>query len=108
MNVHVDFPLFQRLALPVLSGKTKIAGIQIQDTRILPLMEVLLHGGTQLNRWRTADIHQAILTPFELSSDSYTLTQLRYDIRKMKAHGLVERLGRSYRYHLTDKGPKLR
>ena len=26
LNVHVDFPLFQKIALPVLSGKTKIAG----------------------------------------------------------------------------------
>ena len=27
LNVHVDFPLFQRIALPVTAGKTKIAGI---------------------------------------------------------------------------------
>ena len=51
LNVRVDFPLFQRLALPVTSGKTKIAGIKIHDTRMMRLMEVLLHGGTQLNRW---------------------------------------------------------
>jgi hypothetical protein len=49
-------------------------------------MEVLLHGGTQLNGWRSADIHQAILTTFGLSASAYTLTQLRYDLRKMKAH----------------------
>ena len=41
LNVHVDFPLLQRLALPVLCGHTKIAGIKIQDTRMIRLMEVL-------------------------------------------------------------------
>jgi hypothetical protein len=107
LNVHVDFPLFQRIALPVPSGKTKIAGIKIHDTRMMRLMEVLLHGGTQLNGWRSADIHQAILTSFGLSPDSYTLTQLRYDLRKMKAHGLLERNGKRYLYHLTDKGTKV-
>lgn len=106
LNVHVDFPLFQRMALPVLAGKTKIAGIKIQDTRMMRLMEVLLHGGTQLNGWRSADIHQAILTTFGLPVSAYTLTQLRYDLRKMKAHGLLERIGRSYAYRLTDKGIK--
>jgi len=106
LNVHVDFPLFQRMALPVTSGKTKIAGIKIHDTRMLRLMEVLLHAGTQLNGWRSADIHQTILTAFGLSPTSYTLTQLRYDMRKMKAHGLLERIGRSYRYRLTAKGTK--
>ena len=69
-------------------------------------MEVLLHGGTQLNGWRSADIHQAILTTFRLPDSTYTLTQLRYDLRKLKAHGLLERIGRGYRYRLTDKGVK--
>src|ERR1700724_2404118 len=68
LNVHVDFPLFQRLALPVTSGKTKIAGIKIHDTRMIRLMEVLLHGGTQLNGWRSAEIHQAILSTFGLAA----------------------------------------
>jgi hypothetical protein len=106
LNVHVDFPLFQRIALPVMAGKTKIAGIRIHDTRMMRLMEVLLHGGTQLNGWRSADIHQAILATFGLSASAYTLTQLRYDLRKMRAHGLLERIGRSYCYRLTDKGTK--
>jgi hypothetical protein len=106
LNVHVDFPLFQRMALPVTAGKTKIAGIKIHDTRMMRLMEVLLRGATQLNGWRSADIHQAILTTFGLSASTYTLTQLRYDLRKMKAHGLLERIGRGYRYRLTDKGTK--
>ena len=106
LNVHVDFPLFQRMALPVMAGKTKIAGIKIHDTRMMRLMEVLLRGGTQLNGWRSADIHQAILTTFGLSAATYTLTQLRYDLRKMKAHGLLERIGRGYRYRLSEKGVK--
>jgi hypothetical protein len=107
LNVHVDFPLFQKMALPVASGKTKIAGIKIHDTRMMRLMEVLLHGGTQINGWRTANIHQAILTSFGLPAARYTLTQLRYDVRKMKAHGLLERNGGRYLYRLTDKGTKV-
>ena len=55
---------------------TKIAGIKIHDTRMMRLMEVLLHGGSQLNGWRSADICQAILTTFGLSAKTYTLTQL--------------------------------
>src|SRR6266852_3699848 len=106
LNVHVDFPLFQRIALPVTAGKTKIAGIKIHDTRMMRLMEALLHGGTQLNGGRCADIPHALLTTFGLSASAYTLTQLRYDLRKMKAHGLLERIGRSYRYRLSDKGTK--
>jgi len=35
------------------------------------------------------------------------LNQLRYDLRKMKAHGLIERDGKRYAYQLTDKGTKV-
>ena len=102
LDVHVDFPLFQRLALPM-PDRGKIPGIKLHDTRMLRLMEVLLHAGTKVLGWRTIDIHQAILSSFGLTAESYTLTQLRYDLRKMKGHGLLERDGRRYAYHLTDK-----
>jgi hypothetical protein len=107
LNVHVDFALFQRIALPIAVGQVKIPGIKIHDTRMIRLMEVLLHSGTKINGWRTADVHQAILTSFGIKPDKYTLTQLRYDIRKMKAHGLIERHGKRYSYRLTDKGNKV-
>jgi hypothetical protein len=107
LNVHVDFPLFQRMALPIISGHTRVPGIKIQDTRMIRLMEVLLHTGTKIGGWRTAQIHQEILTAFGLRAKNYTVTQLRYDLRKMKAHGLIERDGKRYAYRLTDKGNKV-
>jgi hypothetical protein len=107
LNVHVDFPLFQRLALPIPVGSVKVPGIKIQDTRMIRLMEVLLHSGTKIGGWRTAEIHESVLGTFSLKASTYTLTQLRYDLRKMKAHGLLERHGRRYAYRLTDKGNKV-
>ncbi len=107
LNVPVDFPLFQRLALPIPSGKTKVPGIKIQDTRMIRLMEVLLHTGTKIGGWRTAQVHEAILTTFGLQAKDYTLTQVRYDLRKMRAHGLLERDGKRYAYRLTEKGNKV-
>ena len=107
LNVHVDFPLFQRLARPVFLGKSKTPGIKIHDTRMIRLMEVLLHAGPQLAAWRTAQIWQAIRTTFVLSPEDYTLNQLRYDLRKMKGHGLLERVDKHYPYRLTEKGARV-
>ena len=73
---------------------------------MIRLMEVLLHSGTKLCGWRTAQIHEAVLSSFGLKAKDYTLTQLRYDLRKMKAHGLIERDGKRYAYRLTSKGNK--
>jgi len=70
-------------------------------------MEVLLHGGSQLTGWRTAQIHEALRAAFDLSLEAYTRTQLRYDLRKMKGHGLLERDGHRYCYRLTEKGKRV-
>lgn len=41
-----------------------------------------------------------------MQAKNYTVSQLRYDLRKMKAHGLIERDGKRYAYRLTAKGNK--
>jgi hypothetical protein len=107
LNVHVDFPLLQRLALPITVGAAKYPGIKIHDTRMIRLMEVLLHGGTVVSGWTSNQIHEAILTTFGIGADRYGLNQLRYDLRKLKAHGLLARDGRRYAYRLTEKGTKV-
>ena len=65
-----------------------------------------MHGGTRVLGWRSAEIHQAILSSFHLTPAQYTLTQLRYDLRKLKAHRLLERDGRRYAYRLTAKSTR--
>jgi hypothetical protein len=104
LNVHVDFPLLQRLALPITIGSVRYPGVKIHDARIIRLLEVLLHGGNTVGGWTAKQIHSAILTTFQLSAKAYGLNQLRYDLRKLKGHGLLERDGRRYAYRLTGKG----
>jgi hypothetical protein len=45
--------------------------------------------------------------PINLTPTTYTLTQLRYDLRKMEARGLLQRDARRYAYRLTDKGTRV-
>jgi len=107
LNVHVEFPLLQRLALPITLGAAHFPGIKIHDSRMIRLMEVLLHGGTVIGGWTARQIHDAILTTYGIVDSRYRLNQLRYDLRKMKAHGLIQRDGKRYAYRLTGKGAKV-
>src|SRR5262250_1697688 len=104
LNVHVDFPLLQRIALPITIGSVRYPGIKVYDTRVIRLLEVLFHGGTHLGGWTAKEIHHAVLTTFHLSDKTYGLNQLRYDLRKLKAHALLERDRNRYAYRLTLKG----
>src|SRR6266566_1945273 len=104
LNVHVDFPLLQRLALPITIGAVRYPGIKIHDSRVIRLLEVLLHSGSHVGGWTAKQIHHAVLTTFDLSDTAYRLNQLRYDLRKLKGHRLLQRDGSRYAYRLTPKG----
>jgi hypothetical protein len=104
LNVHVDFPLLQRIALPIHIGSVRYPGIKLHDARIIRLLEVLLHNGSTVAGWTTRQIHEAVTTTFQLSPKTYGVNQLRYDLRKLKGHGLLQRDSRRYAYRLTSKG----
>ena len=106
LNVHGELNLFSRLARPVTLGKSKIAGIKLENERTQRLLEVLLRQGHSLPAWTTRQLLAAICARFELNPKTYTLSQLRYDLRKLRAHGLLERDGRRYAYRLTTAGQK--
>jgi hypothetical protein len=70
-------------------------------------MEVLLHNGATITGWMPSQIHAAVLAGFGTPAERYALNQLRYDLRKLRGHGLLERDGRRYAYRLSEKGVKV-
>ena len=36
-----------------------------------------------------------------------TAGRMTYDLRRLRLHGIVERIGRSYRYQLTEEGLRI-
>jgi hypothetical protein len=107
LNVHEDFALVRRIALPVQLGQVRVPGIRIQDPRVMRVMEVLLHAGTVPGGWTAVKIHEAVLGEFRLKPESYPLNSLRYDLRKLKGHGLVAREKGKYAYRLTATGQQV-
>lgn len=108
LNVHGQFDVLARLAKPVIQGKTKVAGIKLENSRLMRLLELLMQGaGGHFRTWTTAHLHQAVLKTCSLKPRDYSLTQLRYDIRKLRIHGLIQRVPKSHAYRFTPKGAKL-
>jgi len=71
------------------------------------VLEALMRGvGGHFRKWTAAQIHQVILAAFDLKSSSHRLTQLRYDLRKLRDHGLLERAPKSYACRTTTSGQK--
>jgi len=108
LNVHGQLDVLARLAQPVFQGKTKVSGIKLEQKRILRLLEVLLQGASgHLKRWTTAQLRQTVLEQCGLKQKDYTLNQIRYDLRKIRLHGLIERIPHTQAYRFTQRGQKL-
>ena len=106
LNAHEEFAFLRRISLPVQHGTVRTPGIRIQDVRIRRLLEVLLHAGAAMGGWTAREIHAAVLDRFSLRESQYNLNSLRYDLRKLKGHGLLGREPQQYRYRLTEKGQR--
>jgi len=106
LNAHEEFAFLRRISLPVQHGTVRTPGIRIQDVRIRRLLEVLLHAGAAMGGWSAREIHAAVLDRFSLRESQYNLNSLRYDLRKLKGHGLLGREPQQYRYRLTEKGQR--
>ena len=88
-------------------GQRRVPGVKLHDDRVIRLLETLLHPGAFATDWTTRELHARILARHRLANDDYHLSQLRYDLAKLRAKGLLQRLGRTRRYRLTSTGAKL-
>ena len=106
LNVEIDYPLLEELAQPCRLESQRMAGIRLENDRIIRLLEVLMHSSSHIGGQSAADLHQAVLDAHHLTASEYTRNQLAYDLRKLRAHGLIERPDNRYVYALSDYGCK--
>jgi hypothetical protein len=107
LSSAVDGGQLAALAQPSLVGQRRIPGLKLHDDRVIRLLETLLHPGGFVRDWTSRELHTRIVARHGLGGDEYRLSQLRYDLSKLRAKGLVERIGKSRRYCLTPIGLKL-
>ena len=103
----VDTGQLAALAAPTLIGQRRIPGLKLHDDRVIRVLETLLHPGGFVRDWSTRELHTRVVARNHLADDQYRLSQLRYDLSKLRAKGLVERIGQTRRYRLTPLGLKL-
>lgn len=97
-----------RLSLPTIIGKKRTPGLKLDNPRQLAVMHALVAFSHVLaGQFTTADLYPRVLRALGRSSQDYKLNSLRYDLSKLRAKGLIEKIPRSRRYHLTGAGYRL-
>jgi hypothetical protein len=90
------------------NGK-RIPGLKLDHPRQLALRQALVrfsHIAAQ-DSFSTAEVHADTADALGRTTADYPLASLRYDLSKLRAKGLVERLNKSRRYRLTSEGYRI-
>jgi len=110
LETFVDRGQLHQLSQPTIypNGK-RIPGLKLDHPRQLALMQSLLRfshiagGGT----FTTAELHPHSAKALGFSTEQYPLSSLRYDLSKLRAKGLVEKIPCTRRYRLLQNGYRI-
>ena len=110
LESFVDRGQLRHLSEPtVLPNGKRIPGLKLDHPRQLALMQALVRFShiAAGDTFTSAEIHADTAAALGRTTSDYTLASLRYDLSKLRAKRLVEKLPQSRRYRLTAQGYRL-
>jgi hypothetical protein len=110
LETFVDRGQLRQLAEPTrLASGRRIPGRKLDHPRQLALMHALVRVAhiAASDTFTTQDLHPGTAAALDLPPEQYRLSSLRYDLSKLRAKGLIERLPHSRRYRLCPQGYRI-
>ena len=83
---------------------TRIPGLRLGQQRSHALLAALLLFRAQTTGFRNAELRPLLARLRGLPEGCITPGQITYDLRRLRVHGLIERVPHSHRYQVTDLG----
>ena len=83
---------------------TRIPGLRFGDTRVHALLQALLIHRLLPHGFTNRDLRSPDRAPPRHHAEDITAGKMTYDLRRLRAHGLITRIPRTRRYQITDTG----
>jgi len=110
LETFVDRGQMERLRqATVTPSGHRTPGLKVDDRRLLALLQALVCFAYLAGKgcFRTKDLHHDAAAALGKTPEAYTLAQLRYDLAKLRAKGLVEKISGTQTYRLPSEGYRL-
>ncbi|WP_219418521.1 hypothetical protein, partial [Pseudonocardia nigra] len=88
----------------ITSEGNRIAGLRLGDRRAHALLQALLVFRLLPHGLRNRDLRGLLAGLLGKPPDQISAGQVSYDLRRLRAHGLISRIPGSHRYRVTDVG----
>jgi hypothetical protein len=96
---------FTELTAPIITDTgTRIPGLRFGDARVHALLQALLIHRLLPHGFTNRELRTLIAPLLGTTTEHITAGKMTYDLRRLRAHGLIERIPRTRRYQITDTG----
>ena len=92
---------------PIVVEDQRAAGLRFGDRRVLALMQTLCLFALSPTGFRHRDVRADMAQLLGRDPETYAAAQMTYDLRRLRLHGLIERVPRSHRYRVTTLGARM-
>lgn len=89
---------------PIQVEDQRVSGLRYADGRVQALLAALLLFVFTVNGFAAKDLRPRLAALLGLAPEKLSPGRLSYDLRRLRLHGLIERLPRTHRYRLTHRG----
>jgi hypothetical protein len=90
---------------PVITGTgSRVPGLRFTDPRARALLTVLCVFRLLPRGFTNTDLRTHLAPLLGKDPGHMTSGQMTYDLRRLRLHGLIERIPHTFRYHVTDTG----
>ena len=96
---------FTELTAPIITDTgTRIPGLRFGDARVHALLQALLIHRLLPHGFTNRELRTLIAPLLGTTTEHITAGKMTYDLRRLRAHGLITRIPRTRRYQITNTG----
>ena len=95
------------LTQPVVVDTQRAAALRVGDRRVLALMQTLCLFALSPTGFRHRDVRTPIAQLLGRDLNQYAASHTTYDLRRLRLHGLLERVPHTHRYRITERGARM-
>lgn len=92
---------------PVLVQDQRAAGLRFGDPRVHALMHALCLFALAPTGFRHRELRDHVAQLQSRAPHTYSTASMTYDLRRLRLHGLIERVPHSHRYRITPTGAQV-
>jgi hypothetical protein len=92
---------------PIEVDGQRASALRFGDPRVQALFAVLAVFSLQLQGFTNAEMRALLAQLLGLDPATYPAGRMTYDLRRLRLHGIIERIPRSHRYQLTPCGLRI-